>query len=320
MIKAILLITVLSISGFGQTTSSPVKNEQEHSKKEAKAPKEIPSSTTEPTSSVTTPVSQPRPNPQASDVKEKPRTWPPWTDIFWPTWVLVVVTALAVGAALRTLRAINAQVEEMRQTGVQTDKLIAENIAQSKSMQQSVAEAARLASAMEVVAKEIAVSSKAAMASVSAINQQMRAYLCVVIGSALYQDRAKNIKFQAVPSIVNAGLTPAYKVSFRASAAILPLPLPADFTFPLPTIDSPTSVIGPRQNITISPMVEDFCDDSEVEGIKRATQGKALYAWGIFNYEDIFGNPQYTKFCQIYTWNPDEKTWGYYAGRHNDAS
>jgi hypothetical protein len=47
-----------------------------------------------------------------------------------------------------------------------------------------------------------------------------------------------------------------------------------------------TSIISPRQIITVSPIVEDFCDDSEVEGIKRAAQGKALYAWGIFTYED----------------------------------
>ena len=316
----ILLTVALATNGFLQTSPSPVKNEQEQSKKVAKPPNATPRGT-EPTPLVTAPVRQPTPNPQASDAKEKVGTWPPWTDIFWPTWVLVVVTAIAVVAALKTLVAINAQVVEMRETGVQTDKLIAENIAQSKSLERSVTEAGRSATAMEFVAKEIAVSSKAAMASVSAINQQMRAYLCVVIGTAIYQERPKNMKFQAVPSIVNAGLTPAHKVSFRASAAILPVPLPEDFTFPLPAVSNGTSVIGPRQNITISPVVEDFCDDPEVEGIKHAAQGKALYTWGIFTYEDIFGNPQYTKFCQIYTWLQDGKTtWGYYADRHNDAT
>jgi|SRR5436309_15228673 len=149
----------------------------------------------------------------------------------------------------------------------------------------------------------------------------MRAYLCVVIGTAIYQEREKNLKFQAIPSIVNAGLTPAHKVSFRASAAILPHPLPAGFTFPLPATTSGTSVIGPRQNITVSPAVEDFCDDSEIEGIKTGTQGKLLYTCGVFTYEDIFGNPQFTRFCQIYTWLADGKTtWGYYADRHNDAT
>ena len=193
---------------------------------------------------------------------------------------------------------------------------------QSKSMEKSVEEAKRAAAAMETIAQEIAVSSKAATASVSAIGQQMRAYICVVIGSAVYQERAKNLKFQAVPSVVNAGLTPAHKVSFRADAAILPIPLPENFTFPLPDIAQGTSVIGPRQNITVSPMVKDFVDDAEVEGIKSGQQGgKGLYAWGIFTYEDIFGKPQYTKFRHLYTWLADGKTtWGYYDNRHNDAS
>src|SRR5260221_484975 len=140
---------------------------------------------------------------------------------------------------------------------------------QSKSMEKSVEEAKRAASAMEMIAQDIAVSSKAATARVSAIVQQMPAYICVVIGSAVYQERAKNLKFQAVPSVVNAGLTPAHKVSFRADAAILPIPLPENFTFPLPDIAQGTSVIGPRQNITVSPMVKDFVDDAEDGGPLR---------------------------------------------------
>src|SRR5260370_27718609 len=188
-------------------------------------------------------------------------------------------------------------------------------------MEKSVEEAKRAAAAMETIAQEIAVSSKAATASVSAIGQQMRAYICVVIGSAVYQERTKNLRFQAVPSVVNAGLTPAHKVSFQADAAILPIPLPEDFTFPLPDNPGGTSMIGPRPNIVVSPSVKDFVDDTEVEAIKSGGQGKGLYTWGIFTYEDIFGKSQYTKFCHLYTWLADGKTtWGYYEKRHNDAS
>jgi hypothetical protein len=195
------------------------------------------------------------------------------------------------------------------------------DIQQSKSMEESVAEAARLAAAMEQVAKDIAVSSQAATASVSAIGQQMRAYICVVVGTAIYQERGRSMKFQAVPSIVNAGLTPASKVSFQAKAAILPSPLPDDFKFPLPGIVSGTLTVGPRQAITASPWVDDFVDDSEVEGIKNASSGKCLYTWGLLTYEDIFGKTQYTKWCHSYTWLADGKTtWGYYDQRHNDAS
>jgi hypothetical protein len=193
-------------------------------------------------------------------------------------------------------------------------------IEQSKSLESTVRETARFASAMERAAEHIAASSEVARASVNSINQQMRAYLVVDIGSAVYQDRANNKKFQAIPSIVNAGLTPAHKVSFIARAAILPNPLPDDFAFPLPDAPSGTSVIGPRQTITICPIVDDFCDDGDVEAIKAGNQGQGLYTWGVFTYEDIFGKPQYAKFCQLYTWFPDGKTWGYFANRHNEIS
>jgi hypothetical protein len=165
----------------------------------------------------------------------------------------------AIGETSRSATAME-QVARHIEASIQT------SLGQAESMQKSVAEAARLASAMEVVSKEIAISAKAATASVSSINLQMRAYLCVVIGGALYQERTKNIKFQPSPSIVNAGLTPAHKVAFKVVAAILPRPLPDDFTFPLPDAFTSGAVIGPRQTTNVNPLVDEFCDDSEVEG------------------------------------------------------
>ncbi len=246
---------------------------------------------------------------------------PPW-DIYWPTLVLVVITGLAVRAAIKTLGSINAQVEEMRKTGEQTDKLIAENIAQSTAMQKSVAEAARLASAMEVVSKEIVVSSKAATESVIALKErtakQMRAYLCVNIGGGDYQDRTKNFKFASRPILLNAGHTPAHKVSYKANAAILPVPLPEDFAFPLPDESIGAALLGAQQNATLGAIVDDFCDDKEVEDIKIG-KGKVLYIWGIVNYEDVFGESHFTKFCQSTLFAPDGKVFGFFIPRHNEA-
>jgi len=194
---------------------------------------------------------------------------------------------------------------------------------QSESMERSIAEANRLASAMENVAKDISISAIAATESVAALKertaQQMRAYLCAVVGSGVYQERAKNLKFQVQTLIVNAGHTPAHKVAFKANAGILPFPLPDTFAFPLPGEAIGASVVGPQQNIHLNPIVEDFCSDGEVERVKRA-DGEALYAWGIVTYEDVFGKSQETKFCQILTWLPDGKIYGYYIGRHNDAT
>lgn len=250
---------------------------------------------------------------------------PSWTDIWWPTWLLVVVTAIAVCAALKTLGSINAQVIEMRKTGEQTDKLIAENIAQSKSMEKSVAEATRLASAMEKVAGDIAVSSKAAVDSVGALRertaQQMRAYLTVNIGFAVYQERSKGFKFEGKPLLINTGHTPAKRVSFRASASILQAPLPDDFAFPLTTEVTSTATLGAGQNANLSAIVDDFVDDAEVEDIKVDKAKKCLFVWGIATYEDIFGESHFTKFCQTLFWQADGKTvYGYYYPRHNDAT
>jgi hypothetical protein len=203
----------------------------------------------------------------------------------------------------RAIQQASRSAKAMEEVAEHIETSIGTAIEQSKSLERSVGEAGRSATAMETVAKEIAVSSQAAVASVSAINQER-----------------PTKKFQAIPSIVNAGLTPAHKVSFQADAAILPVPLPDDFTFPLPDTPNGTSVIGPRQNITVSPIVKDFVDDAEVEGNKSGNQGKGLYTWGIFTYQDIFGKPQYTRWCHLYTWPDGKTTWGYYANRHNDAS
>src|SRR6266704_580495 len=323
--RFILLMAPLVLIGYPQTAPSPAKNEQEHSKREVKPPNKIPNPAAEPASPGSTPEGQPTKNPQASDNKEKARTWPTWSDIFWPTWVLVIITALAVRAAIKTLGSINAQVEEMRKTGEQTDKLIAENIAQSTSMQKSVAEATRLASAMEVVSKEIAVSSKAAVENVAALKertaQQMRAYLTVIIGSAIYQERAKGLKFEGKPIVVNTGHTPARKVSFRASAAILPAPLPEDFGFALSGEIKSSATVGAQQNAHLSAIVDDFVGDAEVEDIKSGNKGKCLWVWGIVTYEDIFGQEQSTRFCQSLFWFADGKTvYGYYYVIFQDQS
>jgi|SRR5579859_929432 len=321
--RTILVAAILVFSGLAQTPPSPVKNEPEHSKKQAGPLNDTPSTASEPTSPVAPLVAQPTPNPRASETKEKVNSWPAWSDIFWPTWVLVIVTAIAVGAALKTLKAINAQVTEMRATGVQTDKLIAENIAQSTSMQKSVAEATRLASAMEVVSKGITISSKTAIDSVAALRertaQQMRAYLTIMVGSASFQERDKNIRFEARPLLINCGHTPAHEVAYKAKAAILPVPLPADFDFPLPQDFIGSSIVGPQQTNILAAMIDDFLPDAEVAEIKTG-QHRALYVWGLVTYKDIFDIEQTTRFCQLIYWLTDTNIFGVYISRHNQAT
>jgi hypothetical protein len=225
---------------------------------------------------------------------------------------LVIVTAILAAIGFLQLLVFGYQALQLRKT-------VAAAAAQSQDMKLTITQASRSAAAMETVAQHIEISAAAATASVSSINRQMRAYLCAVIGGAVYQDRPNNLRFQASPSIINAGLTPAYKVFFRVKAAVLPVPLPTDFAFPLPAEPTGGALIGPRQPMSVSPIVDNFCDDSEVEKIKRG-EGKALYAWGVVEYEDVFRESHYTQFSQIYTWLPDGKIWGYYTPNHNDAT
>lgn len=252
--------------------------------------------------------------------KNLAKSVPKFFDIYWPTLFLCIATFIAVRAALKTLGAIREQVTEMRSSGQQTEALIAEQVKQTEHMGKTVGEYARTADAMNSVAEQIAISAAAATASISAIQQQMRAYLCAMIGEAVPQDRTKNLRFQASVSILNAGLTPAYKVQFISNSAILPVPLPEDFPFPLPEKMIGGPVLGPRQApfLIKGPIIE-FVDDSEVEDIKNAS-GKALCIWGTVKYRDVFGQPQSTDFCQMYTFFPDGKVMGYYMEPHSDAT
>jgi len=211
----------------------------------------------------------------------------------------------------------------MEEVAKHIETSIETTVQQSESMKESVREAGRLASAMEVVSKEIAVSSKAATESVVALRertaQQMRAYLCVVIGGGIFQDRPNNLKFEAKPRLINAGHTPAHKVSYKAKAAIMPVPLPNDFTFPLPDEAVGSSLLGAQQIAFLSGVVDDYCNDGEVEDIK-AGKDKTLVIWGIVNYEDVFGESHFTRFCQTTNWTKDNTVTGFYIDRHNDAN
>lgn len=155
---------------------------------------------------------------------------------------------------------------------------------------------------------------------------EMRAYITVIIGGAGYQEREKNIKFGGMPVILNSGRTPAYKLSYIMRCSILPTPLPADFQLPpLPkknTRETEFIVAQQQGNVSLTDgaIVDEFVPDQDVEAIKKQTSGKALYAWGIITYEDIFGTSHSTEFCQSYVWLPDGKIFGFYTPGRNRAT
>jgi hypothetical protein len=223
--------------------------------------------------------------------------------IAWSTIALAIVTTILAGFTGALWWATYKLARDARDAAKR----------QSIEMKESLRISDMAANAMEKVAQNIAITA----------SQQMRAYLSVIIAGATYQERSKGLKFDARPLILNNGHTPAHKVGYKAKAKLLPIPLPDDFAFPLDEQVTGAAVLGPQQNFTMSAVVDDFCDDAEVDDIKKNTQGKALYMWGVVTYEDVFGETRKTRFCHQMMWigdGKDEKVWGYYTGPHNNAT
>ncbi len=187
---------------------------------------------------------------------------------------------------------------------------------QAEAMERHIGEAARSADAMENIVTTIEAGNKAVM----------RAYLTVVAGGATYQERRPGIgdlKFEAKPNLTNTGNTQARKVRIRRKAEILPVPLPADFGFPLPG-DNPAegdAVVGAHLTYIMNSVVDDFVPNAEVQSIREgAGGGRGLYVWGLVSYEDIFGEKHSTKFALHIHWLLDNTTvMGTYIPGQNDA-
>jgi hypothetical protein len=154
----------------------------------------------------------------------------------------------------------------------------------------------------------------------STARHQLRAYLTVIVGGALYQERDKGLRFEARPSIVNTGQTTAHDVAYWANAAILTILIPANFNFPPPPNVQWVggAVLGPRHDFIANAVVPDFVPDEEINAIKDG-DGRALCVWGRVAYRDVFGGIHFTEFSQILTWLPNGQIFGRYE-RHNRAS
>jgi hypothetical protein len=219
--------------------------------------------------------------------------------------IVILTGILAFIGFLQTL-VFGYQAYKLRQTVESSGE-------QAEAMERHIGEAARSATAMEKIATTIQTGNQAVM----------RAYLSVVVGTGIYQERRVgqgDLKFEGKPNLVNTGNTPARKVRIRSNAAVLPLPPPENFDYPLPAepTETASSSVGAHQTYILSCLVKDFVPDSEVAAIKEGA-GKSLYIWGLVTYEDIFGETHKTKFGQWLTWLPDGKVLGYYIPGQNDV-
>jgi Sec-independent protein translocase protein TatA len=195
---------------------------------------------------------------------------------------------------------------------------------QSGEMKNSIRQATRAADAMEKFAQAATVASQAATESVATVKdtmtRQQRAYLCVNFATAAFQNRETTFRFEVRLVLINVGLTPGYKVSYKARADVLPFPLPDDFDFSLPDIPtgSETTLGGFGQNLILSAIVDRIYSEEEEAEIK-AGSNKRLYIFGTANYEDAYHIRRHTNFCLSVAWLGDNKSMGYYTRRHNDA-
>jgi hypothetical protein len=218
---------------------------------------------------------------------------------------LVNATYVLAGIGILQLFVFGYQALKLKQTVKSAGE-------QSEAMERHIGEAARSANAMENIAAKIETGNQAVM----------RAYLTVVIGGAVFQQRREwqnDLKFEAKPSLVNTGNTPARNIRIQTAADILPIPVPQDFEYPLP--DEPMNsagIIGAHQNQSLTGIVKDFVPDGEVAMIKEG-DGKALCVWGVVTYEDMFGHGHTTKFGQWLLWLPNNTVYGYYIPGQNDA-
>lgn len=239
---------------------------------------------------------------------------------------LDVLTAILVAVGALQLFVFGYQAWQLRQT-------VAAMKGQSEDMRASIAEANRAANAMENMSVSLKINADKIVEAIEINKQtsldqrnfwlrQMRSYLSVVIGVAIYQERDRGIRFEARPSIKNNGSTPAYNVRYRASAALLPVAMQNDFKFYIPKEWGGNSTIGPHSSVEGNAIVPDFVPDDEVKAIK-AGDGKCLYVWGVVTYRDISKKLRRVTFAQKLYWAgpPDKEIIkGLYLDRHNQSN
>ncbi len=182
----------------------------------------------------------------------------------------------------------------------------------------------KTAATMEALAKASQASSETTIAMAATQRdfwqRQLRAYLAVEVGGAVYQVGEKNLRFEVKPVLVNTGHTPAYRVAVSARAEVISIPVTDSFNFYVPDpIEGTGSVVGQGQQRGLSAILDYFVDEQEVEAIKRG-RPRALCAWGTVRYVDVFDVPHEVRFCHTVYWLPDGSVRGHYAphGNHSD--
>jgi hypothetical protein len=188
---------------------------------------------------------------------------------------------------------------------------------QGQDTRDAIREATRSANAMQDVANA---TKNNALLMQNMWRQQMRAYLAVDLGSAIYQD--EHHVFEAMPVLTNFGLTPARKVCFRLMVDILDGSQAGFVPPPVGELKVNDATMAPRQVRTIRQMLDRRVPDEEVEPIMTGAT-RRLFGWGRVTYEDIFGDTHETRFCVSYNFTKAPNNVfvsGAYASSYNDST
>lgn len=255
-------------------------------------------------------------------------------------WMVRLTAAIAVIGLIQTI-VFGVQAYMLRQTISKMDEIAS---GQSRDVQASIAEATRAATAMEGVATSMATNAESVRKSVAISREiadtqklvtelQSRPYLSVAFDGAIFQDASHVFEVRA--TLHNSGNTPAYDVTFRATAEIVSLPIANDFPFPLPSDTAGVSVsfIAPGTRKIITRRVRERVRDEEVDPIKYGNSPRGLAMWGIVKYRDAFKKSRQLRFAFTVQWiawikgmgrdkdgNPlPEQIMSWDTERHNDA-
>lgn len=216
-------------------------------------------------------------------------------------WVSAILTLAYVGISLLAFFAIKKQANLTEQ----------QSESSKDQFSKQIAELTKSSNAMENIASRI----ERGNIDIT------RAYLVVVIGTAVYQERREgqdDLYFSVRPLLINTGSTPARKICIRITADILPIPVPDDFGFPVPEVTvNDAGIVGTHKEYGLSATLNRFVPDEEVPAIKEG-RDRALCAWGLITYEDMYGKPHSTRFGQWITWWTNGNVFGYYLAGQND--
>lgn len=229
----------------------------------------------------------------------------------WVAYATVGLVIVTFGLALYTAKLYRATVR----LGKEAERTSSR---QGGEMAESIKQASLAATAMSSLAASMEVSVQAAKESAEILRQrsalQLRAFLTVSTGVSAYQERYRDVRFQAVARVRNSGNTPALHVRTRSASAFMARPLPEDFEFPLPsaTDDDPGFTLGSGQESDIWAPPFDYFPEEDVPDLKAGTR-EVLTFWGIVTYDDIFGESHSTKFCHSIHWRSKDAAEMVYA-------